>query len=104
MTPENKPSQGGNPPNPEDLTEAGRRYLEMLGLGHLVGQEIHAKSGQALMAEEFLEICGEHATPRLEALERMSSDDPRYPRLCEMLRGAVVKEFVDIPATPKEDR
>jgi len=56
-------NSGGDAVQPE-----GVKYLHLLGLGHLVGQEITVRD-TTIQAENFLQVCGEHARPFLMGLE-----------------------------------
>lgn len=59
----------------------GIKYLKMLGMGGLVGTPTTriGKDGQPLKAEQFLEICGEHALPSLIGLEASINAQPNNP-------------------------
>ena len=66
----------------------GEKYLRLLGLDHLAGQEISTGNG-VIQARDFLEICGEHALPYLVGFESMSPEDPRY----DAMKGALQKSI-----------
>lgn len=73
---------------PQQRSE-GVRWLEIIGYGHLQGQETgYELDGQPVLAEQFDRLCGEHARPIFTALERLSPDDPRYDRFLGVARKA----------------
>ncbi len=62
-------------PRYEKPAHEGRKYLSLLGLGHLADAQI---PGRQETAADFLEICGPHAKPMLLALEAIGPKDPRF--------------------------
>lgn len=59
----------------------GIRCLEFLGFSDYVGREISVTidgNQKQIRAEDFLEVCGKHATPAFIGLEGMDPHDPDY--------------------------
>jgi hypothetical protein len=76
----------------------GERWLELIGYSHLKGQPTgYAIDGQTVPVEQFDRLCGEHARPIFEALERLNPSDPRY----EQFRGVARKAFEGYFGSPE---
>ncbi|MEO8104888.1 MAG: hypothetical protein ABI602_00950 [Candidatus Saccharibacteria bacterium] len=55
--------------------------LELFEFEDQIGREINVMVGgvrKSILAEDFLDVCGEHAGPVVEALLAMEKDDPDY--------------------------
>jgi hypothetical protein len=77
-----------------DNSMEGQQFLELLGLGDLGEQLIPDyldKNGNPKRVRDFLDICGEEAKPALIGFRSLSPDDPRYPKMKEILRGFIQK-------------
>lgn len=73
---------------PQEKTE-GERWLELIGYSHLKGQSTGFQiDGQPVLAEQFDQLCGEHARPIFTALERLDPNDPRYEQFMGVARKA----------------
>ncbi len=84
--------------SPEEKPE-GERWLELIGYGHLKGQPTgYAIDGEAVPAEQFDRLCGEHARPIFTALEHLDPSDPRFRQYMGAARRAFVNYFG--PAEP----
>lgn len=60
----------------------GVRCLELLGFSEYVGREIPVTvdgNQKLIQAQDFLDVCGNHATPAFMGLESMDPQDPDYP-------------------------
>jgi hypothetical protein len=66
----------------------GKNYLELLGLGHLANRKIMTGNG-AILARDFLDVCGDHARPMLVGFADMSQDDERYEPTKEALKNFI---------------
>ena len=63
-------------PGPEAEPESeGLRYLRMLDLGDIADLPIPGDPTKT--AQDFLDICGDHALPVLKGIESLPEDDPR---------------------------
>lgn len=72
----------------------GERWLDLLGLGHLRGLPTgYAINGVPVMAENFDQLCGEHARPILTAIENMDPNDPRYIPSIELAKKVLGRYF-----------
>ncbi len=68
----------------------GVLLLEMFGFKDQIGSEISVVVGgvpTTIQAENFLDVCGEHAGPVVEALLEMDCDDPDYAESFDAVRG-----------------
>ena len=73
----------------------GERWLDLIGYGDLKGQPTgYEIDGQAVLAEQFDMLCGEHARPIFKALERLDPSDPRYKQFIGIARKAFEGYFV----------
>lgn len=62
--------------------DMGVRCLELLGFKEYIGREIPVTvdgNQKLIQAEDFLKVCGQHATPAFIGLESMDPQDPNYP-------------------------
>ena len=74
----------------EQPKPTGVRCLELLGFGNLIGTEIPITVGgkpSTILAEDFLDVCGEYATPAFIGLESMNPQDPNYSEALSAFRG-----------------
>lgn len=84
--------------NPEqESAQKGAHYLSLIGLSDLVGQTFETSRGP-IHAENFLDICGEHALPALMGFETLELDDPRREVMSTALQKSV-KQYLNISGT-----
>lgn len=72
----------------------GAHYLSLIGLSDLIGQTFETSQGP-IQAEDFLDICGEHALPALMGFETLELDDPRRELMSTALQTSV-KQYLNI--------
>lgn len=69
----------------------GERCLTLLGYGHYIGRHVSYQDAagrqQQILAENFLDICGEHAGPPLQMLEKLGPDHPQFDRFAAAARA-----------------
>ena len=68
----------------------GVRCLELLGFADYVGRDIPITIGgesTIIRAEDFLDVCGQYATPAFIGLESMNPSDPAYEEALSVFRG-----------------
>ena len=68
----------------------GVRCLELLGFAEYVGRQIPITIGgkqTTIQAEDFLDVCGQYATPAFIGLESMNPNDPAYAEALSVFRG-----------------
>lgn len=78
---------------PETIREMpeGERWLGILGFDHLAGQPTgHVRDdGSPILAQDFPELCGDHARPIFVALESMGPDHPNYDKYVRVAQEAL---------------
>ena len=69
----------------------GVRWLKLLGYEDQLGKPLEGRviEGRQLLAEDFPELCGEHAIPVMHGFEAMPSDHPNYDTMKNRLREKV---------------
>jgi hypothetical protein len=78
----------------EQQQSDGERWLQLIGYGHLKGQPTgYMKDGAPVLAEQFDQLCGEHARPIFAALEQIDQTDPRFQQFREVARKAFDSYF-----------
>lgn len=66
----------------------GAYWLRALGADELLGQTVNG-----IPAEDFLDVCGEHARPLLEGWAAMDPKDPLYDQFKNLLLNKIHEQL-----------
>lgn len=72
----------------------GEKYLDLLGLGALIGQQFVGRDGARHDYRDFLDHCGPQAQEVLAGLEAIGPDDPRFEVARQAVRDSVMQHIL----------